>query len=70
MRLSLVSLNAARRGAAVFVVVAAWTKVSIPSPNDSVDQRKAPSRQSRIGALARRRLAPAMLVTPFFATFA
>jgi hypothetical protein len=46
-------LNAARRGAAVFVVVAAWTKVSLASPNDGVDQRKSPSRQARIGAPVR-----------------
>jgi hypothetical protein len=43
MRLSLVSLNAARRGAAFFVAVEAKTKVSLPSPNGSVDQRKSPS---------------------------
>jgi hypothetical protein len=40
MRLSLVFLNAARRGTAFFVIVEAKTKFSLPSPNGGVDQRK------------------------------
>src|SRR5712692_4437881 len=54
MRLSLVFLNAARRGAAFFVAVEVKTKVSLPSPNGSVDQRKSPSCHARIGALVQR----------------
>src|SRR3984893_10158042 len=50
MRLSLVFSNAARRGAAFFVIVEAKTKFSLPSPNGSVDQRKSPSCYTRIGA--------------------
>jgi hypothetical protein len=42
MRLSLVSLNAARRRAAPFAVVEAKTEVSLASPNGGVDQRKSP----------------------------
>jgi hypothetical protein len=51
MRLSLVSLNAARRSAAIFVAVEAKTKISLPSPNGSVDRRKSLSWHARIGAL-------------------
>src|SRR3979490_2486450 len=58
MRLSLVSLNAARRGAAFFVAVEAKIKVSLPSPNGSVDQRKSPSWHARIGSLVQRRQSP------------
>jgi hypothetical protein len=54
MRLSLVFLNAARRGAAFFVAVEAKTKVPLPSPNGSVDQRKSRSWHARIGSLAQR----------------
>jgi hypothetical protein len=50
MRLSLVFLNAARRGTAFFVIVEAKTKFSLPSPNGSVDQRKSPSCYARIGS--------------------
>jgi hypothetical protein len=55
MRLSPVFLDAARRGEAVFVVVKAKTKVSLPSPTGGVDQRKPPSWQARTGALERRK---------------
>jgi hypothetical protein len=51
MRLSLVSLNAARRGAAFFIAVEARIKISLPSPNGSVDQRKSPSWHAWIGSL-------------------
>jgi hypothetical protein len=50
MRLSLVSLSTARRGAAFFVTLKAKTEVSLPSPNGSVDQRKSPSWYARIGS--------------------
>jgi len=50
MRLSLVFLNAARRGTAFFVTVEAKTKFSLPSPNGGVDQRKSPSWYARIGS--------------------
>jgi hypothetical protein len=50
MRLSLVFLNAARRGAAFFVIVEAKSKFSLPSPNGGVDQRKSPSCYARIGS--------------------
>jgi hypothetical protein len=50
MRLSLVFLDAARRGTAFFVIVEAKTKFPLPSPNGSVDQRKSPSRYPRIGS--------------------
>src|SRR5512140_2602403 len=54
MRLSLVYLNAARRGAAFFAVEAT-IKISLPSPNRSVDQRKSSSWHARIGLLIQRR---------------
>jgi hypothetical protein len=47
--------TAARRGAAFFVAVEAKTKISLPSPNGSVDQRKSPSWHARIGLLNQRR---------------
>jgi hypothetical protein len=54
MRLSPVFF-AARRGAAVFVVVEATIKISLPSQNLGVDQRKSPSWHARTDAgLARR----------------
>jgi hypothetical protein len=53
MRLSPVSLNAARRGAAFFVAVEAKTKGSLASPYRSVDQRKSPSWHARIGSQSR-----------------
>jgi hypothetical protein len=51
MLLSLVSLNAARRGAAFFVTIEAKTKASLPSPKGGVDQRKSPS-LARVDCLA------------------
>jgi hypothetical protein len=48
MLLSLDSLNAAHCGVKFFVTVEAKTKVSLPSPQGSVDQRKPPSWHARI----------------------
>jgi hypothetical protein len=42
MRLSPVSLDAARHGATFSLAVEAKTEISLPSPKRSVDQRKSP----------------------------
>src|SRR6476469_3289059 len=55
MRVSLVFFYAAPCGAAVFFAVEARIKVSLPSPNVSVDQRKSPGWHARIGSLVQRR---------------
>jgi hypothetical protein len=47
--LFLVSLHAARRGAAFFTAVEAKCKISLTSPNECVDQRKSPGCRALIG---------------------
>src|SRR5271168_3173356 len=48
MRLSLVSFNAARRGAGFLLLLKRRSKISLPSSNRSVDRRKSPSWHARI----------------------
>jgi hypothetical protein len=57
MRFSLLSSNAARHAAAFLVAVEAKIKISLPSPNRSVDRRKSPGLRARIGSTVQRRRA-------------
>jgi hypothetical protein len=50
MGFSLAYLYAAHRGAAFFVAVEAKTKISLPSANGGVDQRKSPSWRAWMGS--------------------